>query len=244
MCKFLAALSLSACSAIGASRDCAECPEMVVIPADSFTMGSPATETGHNVFLTEGPERRVNIRPFAVGKFDVTRGQWAAFASATNRGTPAGCFWTGRSGMNLDPDGSWRNLPFPQDDSHPVVCVTWNDAQDYARWLSQRTSHRYRLLTEAEWEYAARAGTATAFPWGSSASHDFANYGSDACCAGLASGRDRWMYTSPAGSFPPNAFGLHDMSGNVLQWCRIVSPLPIRGCPRMGPPMRPPLRYN
>lgn len=160
----------------------------------------------------------MNIRQFAVGKFDVTRGQWAAFASATNRNTPAGCAWTGRSGMNLDPDGSWRNLRFPQDDSHPVVFVTWNDARDYRRWLSRRTSHRYRLLTEAEWEYAARAGTATAFPWGSSASHDFANYGADACCSGLASGRDRWMYTSPAGSFPPNAFGVHDMSGNVLQW--------------------------
>jgi len=234
MCKLFSALLFSACFAIGASRDCAECPEMVVIPAGSFTMGSPATEPGHDVFLTEGPERRVNIRPFAVGKFDVTRGQWAAFASATNRPTPAGCFWTGRPGMNLDPDGSWRNLRFPQDDSHPAVCVTWNDAQDYARWLSQRSGHKYRLLTEAEWEYAARAGTTTAFPWGSTASHDFANYGADACCAGLASGRDRWMYTSPAGSFPPNAFGLHDMSGNVLQWVQDCLAPSYSGLPADG----------
>ena len=115
-----------------------------------------------------------------------------------------------------------------------MVCVTWNDAQDYARWLSQRTGYKYRLLTEAEWEYAARAGTTTAFPWGSSASHDFANYGADACCAGLASGRDRWMYTSPAGSFPPNAFGLHDMSGNVLQWVQDCFAASYSGLPADG----------
>jgi uncharacterized protein (TIGR02246 family) len=201
-------------------RDCAECPEMVVISAGSFTMGSPADEPGR--YDQEGPQRQVSIRQFAAGKFDVTRGQWAAFISATNRETPRGCAWTGRSGIKppwaTDPDGSWRNLGFPQDDSHPAVCVTWNDAQDFVRWLSQRTGHKYRLLTESEWEYAARAGTTTPYPWGSSASHDYANYGADECCSGLASGRDQWVNTSPVGSFPPNAFGLYDMNGNVLQW--------------------------
>jgi len=201
-------------------RDCAECPEMVVIPAGSFTMGSPANEPGR--YDREGPQRQVSIRQFAAGKFDVTRGQWADFVSATNRETPRGCAWTGRSEIKppwaTDPDGSWRNLRFPQDDSHPVVCVTWNDAQDYVRWLSQRTGHKYRLLTESEWEYVARAGTTTPYPWGSNASHDYANYGADACCSGLASGRDQWVNTSPVGSFPPNAFGLYDLNGNVLQW--------------------------
>jgi formylglycine-generating enzyme required for sulfatase activity len=154
-----------------------------------------------------------------VGKFDVTRGEWAAFVSATKRTISKGCAWSGGSfGGHPDPEASWRNLNFLQDDSHPVVCVTWNDAQDYARWLSQRTGRNYRLLTEAEWEYAARAGTATPFPWGSTASHANANYGADVCCSVLALGRDRWEYTSPAGSFLPNAFGLHDMHGNVLQW--------------------------
>ncbi len=156
-------------------RDCADCPEMLVVPAGSFTMGSPDDEPGQ--FVAEGPLRRVSIRPFAVGKFDVTRRQWAAFVSATNRETRGSCFWTGRSGSKPDPAGSWRDVGFPQDDDHPVVCVTWNDARDYARWLSQRTGRGYRLLTESEWEYAARAGTATPYPWGSTAAHEYANYG-------------------------------------------------------------------
>ena len=199
--------------------DCAGaawCPRMVVIPGGSFTIGSPANEPGR--FEEEGPQRQVKVRRFAAGKFDVTRGQWAAFVSATSRPARAGCSWTGRNGMKPDPEGSWNNLGFVQDDSHPAVCVSWEDAQDYVRWLSQRTGHTYRLPSEAEWEYAARAGTTTAYPWGPTASHDQANYGTDKCCSGLAAGRDQWVNTSPVGSFPPNAFGLSDMNGNVLQW--------------------------
>jgi formylglycine-generating enzyme required for sulfatase activity len=138
-------------------------------------------------------------------------------SSATERKTSLGCAWTARSKEQPDPKGSWIDLGFPQDDSHPVVCVTWNDAQDYVRWLSLRTQHRYRLLTEAEWEYASRAGTTTAYPWGSNGSHENANYGAENW-GGLTLGRDRWFYTSPVGSFPPNGFGLYDMHGNVLQW--------------------------
>jgi len=179
-------------------------------------MGSPESEAGR--MPSEGPQRRVTVRSFAAGRFDVTRGQWATFVSATNRDTTAGCAWASASGSKPDPQASWRNLDFPQDDNHPVVCVTWNDAQDFVRWLSQRTGRGYRLLTEAEWEYAARAGTTTPHPWGSSASHEDANYGTEIGYAGLASGRDRWEKTSPGGAFPPNAFGLYDMHGNVLQW--------------------------
>lgn len=197
-------------------RECAKCPGMIVIPSGGFTMGPPADEPGF--YEIEGPQRRVSIHQFAVGKFDVTRGQWAAFVSATNRPTRQGCAYTFRSGSHPDPKGSWRNLGFPQDDRHPVVCVSWNDAQDYVRWLSTKTGHKYRLLTEAEWEYAARAGTTTAYPWGPSASHENANYGAEDCCSGLASGRDKWVNTSPVGSFAPNKFGLSDMHGNVLQW--------------------------
>ncbi len=196
-------------------RDCPECPEMVVIPAGSFVIGSPANEKDRSEY--EGPRRQVGIRRFAASKFDVTRGEWAAFVSVTKRETPQGCTWTGRTKMETDPIGSWRNLGFAQDDTHPVVCVTWSDAQDYAHWLSQNTGKKYRLLSEAEWEYGARAGTNTAYPWGSAASHEYANYGADNW-GGLALGRDRWVNTSPVGSFPPNAFGLYDMHGNVLQW--------------------------
>lgn len=213
-------------------RDCAECPEMVVIPAGSFTMGSPDHEPGR--YEGEGPLRRVSIRQFAAGKFDVTRSQWAAFVSATNRETRGGCFWTGRSGSEPDPVGSWRDAGFPQDDDHPVVCVTWDDAQDYVSWLSQRTGLGYRLLTEAEWEYAARAGTTTPYPWGVAASHDYSNYGADACCSPLASGRDKWEKTSPVGAFPPNAFGLYDMHGNVLQWVQDCFAPSYAGLPADG----------
>jgi len=196
-------------------RDCPNCPEMVVLPAGIFTIGSPRNEPGRDD--TEGPQRQMTIRQFAVGKFDITRGQWAEFATATKRATVGGCIW---APANEEPDAklSWRKLGFAQDDNHPVVCVTWQDAEDYAQWLSQRTHHKYRLLSEAEWEYAARAGTTTAYPWGPKAGHDHANYGADECCGPLAAGRDKWLETSPVGSFPPNAFGLHDMQGNVLQW--------------------------
>src|SRR6476659_6572344 len=192
------------------------CHRMVAIPAGTFTMGTPVNEPGYDAI--EGPQHRVTIRRFAAGKFDVTRGQWAAFVADTKRATPFGCSWTARSRSKPDPKGSWRDLGFEQDDSHPVVCVTWHDAQDYVRWLSEHTGHQYRLLTEAEWEYAARAGTTTAYPWGAQPSHEYANYGADSCCSGRALGRDKWTYTSPVGSFPPNAFGLYDMHGNVLQW--------------------------
>lgn len=200
-------------------RDCQHCPALVVIPAGNFMMGSPATESGR--YDEEGPQRRVHINRLAVGKFDVTRGEWAAFASATNREASGGCTWSGLPGANaMEPNlkATWKTLGFAQDDAHPVVCVTWDDAQDYVRWLSGLTGHRYRLLTEAEWEYAARAGTDTPYPWGTSASHEHANYGADSCCSGAASGTDKWIGTSRVGAFPANQFGLHDMNGNVTQW--------------------------
>ena len=208
------------------------CPRMVVIPAGVFTMGARASEPGY--YEAEGPEHPVKIGEFAAGKYAVTRGQWTAFVTATSRGTRGGCAWTSRTGPDPDPMGTWRDPSFAQDDSHPVVCVTWADAQDYVRWLSQRTGHTYRLLTEAEWEYAARAGTTTAFPWGAIGSHEFANYGADECCAGSASGRDRWVNTSPVGAFPPNAFGLHDMNGGVMQWVQDCFANSYAGLPSDG----------
>ena len=211
-------------------RDCPDCPEMVVIPSGSFTMGTPASElegdpSSEIRLQIEGPLRTVHIKQFAAGKFDITRKQWAAFVAATNRATAGGCSWSGLPGApgtepwDPHPEASWNNLGFEQDDNHPVVCVTWNDVQDYVAWLSAKTGANYRLLTEAEWEYAARAGTTTPYPWGSTASHEYANYGPDTGWGeGLASGRDKWVATSPVGAFPPNQFGLYDMHGNVMQW--------------------------
>jgi formylglycine-generating enzyme required for sulfatase activity len=174
-----------------AFRECAkDCPEMVVVPAGEFMMGSIETEEGR--YADEGPRHEVTIaRPFAVSKFDVTFDDWDACVSV------GGCPRTTDSGSG----GGTR----------PVINVTWDDAQQYVAWFSKMTGKGYRLLTEAEWEYAARAGTTTAYFWGDEIGRGNAN------CNGCGSQWDNGQ-TSPVGSFKPNAFGLYDMAGNVWQW--------------------------
>jgi len=223
LCLLAAAASLQAIAVLppdrsgGTFRDCPVCPEMVVIPAGTFTMGAPPDEPGF--YAEEGPQRNVSIRRFAVSKFDVTKGQWAAFVAATGHPTTEGCQWSFLPKAS-EAKASWRYLSFRQGNSHPVVCVTWRDTQDYLAWISHISGKHYRLLSEAEWEYAARGGTKTPYPWGLKASHEYANYGrDDEAGHGLSLGRDKWaVSTSPVGSFPPNAFGLYDMNGNILQW--------------------------
>jgi formylglycine-generating enzyme required for sulfatase activity len=188
--------------------DCAECPGMVVIPAGAFSMGSRPTESGHDT--SEDPAHSVTIlRAFAMSRFDVTRDEYAAFARETGASVDSKCDWR-------DPQVHGKSIG--QSGGDPVVCVNWRDANAYAAWLARKTGRNYLLPSEAQWEYAARAGSATTRPWGDGISHDNANYGADTCCGPVASGRDRWLYTSPVGSFPPNAFGLSDMIGNVWQW--------------------------
>jgi uncharacterized caspase-like protein len=143
-------------------RDCAECPELVVIPPGRFVMGSPPSEGGRE--NDEGPQREVTFAvAVALGRGPVTVGEFRAFAQATAHQATGGCWrWNPSKDMlELGPGLDWRNPGLPQTDDHPVVCVSWADAQAYARWLSGRTGKRYRLPTEAEWEYAARAGTQT-----------------------------------------------------------------------------------
>ena len=194
-------------------KDCSDpitCPDMVSLPGGVFVMGSPKSEPGR---FDDEEQHQVKVAPFALAKSLVTKAQWAAFVIDIGRPTVvAPCAYAPAA------NPSWNDPGYPQNDNHPVVCVTWRDAQDYARWLSKRTGHRYRLPTDEEWEYAARAGTTTAYPWGPTASHAFANYGLDECCGPAAKGPDKWEYTSPVGSFPPNDFGLYDMHGNVFQW--------------------------
>ena len=186
--------------------DCSDCPEMVVVPAGSFTMGSPPDEEGR--LDREGPQRQVTIaRPFAVGKFEVTFDEWDACVSA------------GTCTSNKSPsDQGWGR------GKRPVINVSWDDiTAEYLPWLSRKTGKTYRLLTEAEWEYAARGVTSASTPsksywWGDKASHEYANYGKDQCCAGHKEGIDQWENTAPVGQFPANPFGLHDMHGNVWEW--------------------------
>ncbi len=197
-------------------RDCEECPEMVVLSAGSFLMGSPPDEEDREA--DEGPQHRVEIaQPFAVGKYEVTRGEFSRFVSATGHATGNSCRiyesgrWRERSGRN------WRSPGFSQSEQDPVVCVSWEDAQAYVGWLSRKTAKSYRLLTESEWEYAARAGTTTPFHFGGTISTDQANYNGN-----YTYGRGRkgvWRKeTVEVGMFPANAFGLHDMHGNVWEW--------------------------
>ena len=166
-------------------RDCPECPEMVLVPAGAFTMGSPPDEPGRDD--DEGPQRTVTIRePFWVGKYEVTSAEWDTCAAAAECSKEEG------------------------DDNRPIN-ASWNDAKAYVFWLSQMTGKRYRLLSEAEWEYAARASSTTAFWWGPGVGSDNANCNG---CGGGWGGRK----TAPVGSFEANDFGLYDTAGNVWEW--------------------------
>jgi formylglycine-generating enzyme required for sulfatase activity len=177
---------------------------MVVVPAGSFTIGSPASEKER--YSDEGPQHAVTIdRPFAVGKFLVTRDQFAVFAAR-------------EIGIAPHSRCDWRNPGFTQEGSHPVVCVSWADAKAYADWLTKKTGKSYRLLSEAEWEYAARAGTTTPFWWGSSITPDQANYDGNYV---YADGGSKGVYrkgTVPVDSFKPNPWGLYNVHGNAWQW--------------------------
>ena len=194
---------LTAMSPAGTTlRECAECPEMVVVSAGDFMMGSSDEEEGRQ--NDEDPVHRVTIaEPLAVSKYEVTFAEWDACVAG------GGC-------AHWPFDEGWGR------GTRPVINVSWEDAQQYVKWLSRETGQPYRLLSEAEWEYVARAGTTRTYWWDgwvcAGADHDCANYGIDECCGGMAAGADRWVNTSPVGSFKPNAFGLFDTAGNVWEW--------------------------
>jgi formylglycine-generating enzyme required for sulfatase activity len=202
------ALILAASIAAAIPRACPDCPDMIAVPGGSFLMGSPASEPGRTA--GESLPHSVMVARFAIAKYDVTRAQYARFVAETGGGA-------------IDPNCSWidpraRGVPLNQGPNDPVVCVSWRDASAYADWLSRKTHRHYRLPSEAEWEYAARAGSAAARPWGDAIAREDANYGVDSCCGPATGGRDEWRYTSPVGSFPPNKFGLYDVIGDVWQW--------------------------
>ena len=203
-------------------KDCADCPEMLIVPAGSFTMGSPADEPERESLQagTESPRHEVIIaKPFAVGRSAVTRAQFAKFVEATGYKTDGGCWtWAPGSEWKEDKSASWRSPGFDQDDSHPVVCVNWNDAKAYVAWLANTTGKSCRLLSEAEAEYVARAGTTTPFWWGSSIMPEQANYDGTSVYAGGGSKGEHPAKTVPAASFKPNPWGLYQVHGNVWSW--------------------------
>jgi formylglycine-generating enzyme required for sulfatase activity len=207
-------------------RDCAECPVMVPIPTGNFAMGSSNAEKAWVVthggqmsaIVDESPQHRVAVQAFAIGKYDVTRAEYAAFVRDTGYPRGDGC---GRNGevWKKAPDVNWERPGFPQTDSDPVVCVSWDDARAYVEWLNARMQSPgsrgaephggYRLPTEAEWEYAARGGTASRFWWGDD----------DADAERYAwFKRNANQRTHSEGEKPANPFGLYDVVGNVWQW--------------------------
>ena len=220
--------------------DCPDiCPQMVVIPAGSFRMGAEGGEDGR----PEGPVRDVTIaRPFALARVEVSNADFARFLADTGRKAARGCwsFDFEAKAFALDPaadftapgDGAGGGAP-----DMPAVCVSWRDAQAFVGWLSDRTGQTYRLPSEAEWEYAANAGSTAAFPWGEdidggcALANIYDAAGAPIGFSGFVSGAnnaltaldhaacdDGHLGVAPVGSFPANAFGLHDMIGNVWEW--------------------------
>ena len=191
-------------------------PEMVVVPTGSFRMGCLSFDDA--CYDNETPVHDVGIpQPIALSKYEVTRREFSRFVRSTGYSAAVSCWvyqearWVyGFSGWKELTDRSWRSPPFEQTDSHPVACVNWEDAKAYLAWLSREAGVQYRLPSESEWEYAARSGAITKYSWGNQVGHNRAN------CRGCGSQWDDDR-TAPVGSFAPNAFGLHDMHGNIWE---------------------------
>ena len=217
----------------GTFKDCPSCPEMVVIPAGSFDMGSERSD--------EGPIHRVTLPSFALSKTEITRAQYGEFVNEIKY--DAGTCWavneTGmveeRVGRNSGDFGFRKDLEGDSEfDNSPVSCINWFDAKAYAKWMSEKTGKNYRLPSEAEWEYAARAGTTTARYWGDEVGRNNANCRD---CFTKWDGTDSpWIggLASPVGSFKPNAFGLYDMLGNVWEWTEDTYHNDYNGAPTDG----------
>jgi formylglycine-generating enzyme required for sulfatase activity len=259
-------------------QECRNCPEMVVIPAGSFTMGTPAGEE----YRREHEHQHVVTiaKPFAVSKTEITWDQWeacvrdgmcdgvavenalrtpltpaprpaaagapaapaqAAAVAAPPPAAPANAAAPAAAGQAAAAPGAAARPPEYVDHgrgNRPVVGVSWYDVQAYIGWLNKKTGSddTYRMLSEAEWEYAARAGTTTAYPWGDKLDHNYGNFGiAGPGLGGKAEGRDVWLaQTSPVASFPPNAFGLYDMHGNAFEWVEDCYNADLRQLPADG----------
>lgn len=210
----------SSAFSVGGNKDCAECPEMTIVPAGKFVMGSASGEVGHNA--NEAPPREVTFsKPFAIGKYEVTFDEWDACVAA--------------KACAAVPDDGWGR------GRRPVIYVNFDMAAGYASWLTKKTGKQYRVPSEAEWEYAARGGTTTPWFWGSESTRacEFGNVGDQTVKAEhpdwpLHDCEDGYPKTAPVGSFKPNAFGLYDTVGNVWEWVQDCYNESYAGAPSDG----------
>lgn len=221
-------------------RDCETCPEMVVIPSGEFMMGSSPEDIVRDrvAFELEAgweqPKHQVKIKkPFAIGKYEITRDQFAEFVEDTGYTVVDSCkvyvrsegTWSTVEGMN------WVNPGHDQSGPHPVVCVKWADANEYAQWLAKKTGKSYRLVAEAEWEYAARAGVQTTSRFWGGPTEEACKYGNVSDLVRKSEVfltrdyeqtfiqcRDGYVFSAPVGAFEPNPWGVNDMFGNVWEW--------------------------
>lgn len=195
-------------------NECDKCPEMIVVPAGTFTMGSPASELGHSA--DEDPQHTVTfVRPFAVGRFALSFDEWDA------------CVADGGCNDYKPPDQGWGR------GHRPVIVVSWDDANAYVAWLTRKIGKPYRLLSEAEREYVTRAGTTTPFWWGNSISTSQANYDGTYTHENGVEGEYR-RRTVPVDSFAPNPWGLYQVHGNVFDWTDDCYHDSYRGAPADG----------
>jgi formylglycine-generating enzyme required for sulfatase activity len=186
-------------------KDCKDCPEMVVLPAGTFTMGTPEDEVGREP--DEGPMHEVTFaKPFAMSRFQITAGEWDSYIRQTGVKIADGDTRPGRECIASKPR-------YPQGPRQPAVCMDMDDIKNYVAWLSKKTGQQYHMVSEAQREYAARAGTTGPFPFPFDAGKGY----SIAEHANTYGPADGYSYSSPVGSYPPNAFGLYDMHGNVYE---------------------------
>ncbi|CAI8772996.1 FGE-sulfatase domain-containing protein [Pseudomonas sp. IT-P44] len=187
-------------------KDCRNCPEMVVLPAGTFTMGTPEGEVGREP--DEGPMHEVTFdKPFAMSRYQITAGEWDQYLKETGITIPDGDTRPGRECINSKPR-------YPQSPRQPAVCMNFAEVSAYVAWLSLKTGQHYHIVSEAQREYAARAGSTGPFPFPFDEGTEY----SIATHANTYGPTDGYSYTSPAGSYPPNAFGMYDMHGNVYEW--------------------------
>lgn len=230
---------------VDCSADTMPCPQMVVVPASGagqFQIGSPQTETGH---IDSETQQSRTVPAFAIGKYEVRVGEYMACVKAKACRYPEWAEPDGQHNVFTGTGVTYRSIkPYITDADQPVVGISWQDASDYADWLSELTGKPYRLPSETEWEYAARAGTKTAFWWGDEAKRDGQTM---ACCTECGSARDGEGLFEVS-SFTPNPWGLHNVHGNVWEWvadyyCNSYAAAPDNGsaksdklCPKQRSP--------